>query len=83
LLIKLRTGKRTARQKNVSSPSEPGRLLLTSLLSRGHAGAIISGGKGKAEDKVAALQKAGAAVVDSPAKLGSQMLKSMQEAGLA
>ncbi|KLO14468.1 succinate-CoA ligase [Schizopora paradoxa] len=49
----------------------------------GHAGAIISGGKGRAEDKVAALEKAGAIVTDSPAKIGSTMLKAMQEAGLA
>ncbi len=41
----------------------------------GHAGAIISGGKGRAEDKVAALEKAGAIVTDSPAKIGSTMLK--------
>lgn len=49
----------------------------------GHAGAIISGGKGKAEDKVAALEKAGAYVCDSPAKIGSTMLRAMKEAGLA
>lgn len=44
----------------------------------GHAGAIISGGKGKASDKFAALRKAGVAVVDSPAKLGSGMLEAMK-----
>jgi len=49
----------------------------------GHAGAIISGGKGKAEDKVKALTRAGAIVSDSPAKLGSLMKKAMQDAGLA
>ena len=41
----------------------------------GHAGAIISGGKGKAEDKVAAMQGAGIAVADSPASLGTTLSK--------
>jgi succinyl-CoA synthetase alpha subunit len=41
----------------------------------GHAGAIISGGKGGAEDKIERMRSAGIAVADSPAALGTTMLK--------
>ena len=44
----------------------------------GHAGAIISGGKGTAGDKMEAMRSAGIEVADSPAELGSTMLKVLQ-----
>jgi len=43
----------------------------------GHAGAIISGGKGTAADKIAALQAAGIAVAESPALIGETMARAL------
>ena len=44
----------------------------------GHAGAIISGGKGKAEDKLEAMQSAGIAIADSPASLGTTLAEVLK-----
>jgi len=45
----------------------------------GHAGAIISGGKGTAEEKMKAMKKAGIYVVESPAEIGITMQKALKE----
>jgi len=68
-------------KKNVKKPvvgfiagrtAPPGRRM-------GHAGAIISGGKGTAAEKMAAMKKAGINVVENPAEIGVTMLKAFQK----
>ncbi|MGY8755242.1 MAG: succinate--CoA ligase subunit alpha [Candidatus Poseidoniales archaeon] len=48
----------------------------------GHAGAIISGGKGTAEEKFEAFEAAGIACARDPSELGDVLLKSLKSAGL-
>ena len=43
----------------------------------GHAGALISGGKGTAKDKIQALKKAGVWVSESPAEIGETVVKAL------
>ena len=68
-------------KKNVKKPvvgfiagrtAPPGRRM-------GHAGAIISGGKGTATEKMAAMKKAGIHVIESPAEIGITMKKALDK----
>jgi succinyl-CoA synthetase alpha subunit len=44
----------------------------------GHAGAIISGGRGGAEDKIDAMRSAGIRVSESPAALGTTLMELLK-----
>jgi len=48
----------------------------------GHAGAIISGGKGTAEEKFAAFEEAGIYVARDPSEIGNVLVKALKDAGL-
>jgi succinyl-CoA synthetase alpha subunit len=56
-------------------------LELIYLLVPAHA-AIVSGGKGTAQDKIKTLREAGVTVVESPAKIGTAMLDVFKQRGL-
>ena len=48
----------------------------------GHAGAIISGGSGTAEGKLAALSGCGAEIAETPAAIGEAMIRALKKAGI-
>ncbi|MAB36059.1 MAG: succinate--CoA ligase subunit alpha, partial [Euryarchaeota archaeon] len=48
----------------------------------GHAGAIISGGKGTAEEKFEAFEAAGIHIARDPSKIGEALVSALVEAGL-
>ena len=69
------------------APSEPSVDVCAGLTAppgrrMGHAGAIISGGKGTATDKITALEAAGVTIAKSPAQMGAVMKKIFSEKGM-
>lgn len=48
----------------------------------GHAGAIVSGGKGTAAGKIAALREAGVAIAETPAEMADVLIRRMRELGM-
>ena len=48
----------------------------------GHAGAIISGGQGSADDKIRAMEAANIAIAPNPAELGITLKKTLEERGV-
>ena len=48
----------------------------------GHAGAIISGGKGTAAEKIKTLNRCGVKTADTPSEIGTTLIAAAKEAGI-